>query len=795
MLYNYIKIAWRNLIRDRTYSFINITGLTIGLTACMLLVLFAWFQLSFDTYHENSDRIYRMTSVTATANEVIERAYTPVPLVQTLKDELPEVDKATHLSRTNRARVKIGKQTVSVEDFYWADQDFFNIFSFSVLRGNKSEYLRNPDSIVITESVVNTYFRNENPLGKTIQLNSNLYTVTGVVDDWPANSHFHPQFIATFSSLRSSEDESWFNFNSRTYFLLNENASIEEFTNKLPSVLENQFGEHAEEAGFRFTYTPQALTDIHLYSNLEGEVGQNGSITTIYVVLSIALLILLNACVNYINLSTARARKRATEVGIRKTFGSGRRNLIFQFLGETFLVTGLSFLLSLIIIETILPIFNNLFNQGLNSDMLFEPTTMGVFLTIMAITSLLAGLYPAFYLTSFSPGAVLKGQLNVTNRSSFSLGRKGMIVFQFLVSIVLMVSSLVILKQLQFIQQKDLGFDEQNLVVIPLGTDGERKGFEPLKDKLLANPNVQGITSAPMYPGREYANAQHWLAGEADGQYTQMGFVTSNFLEVFDISLVQGKDFNEQNPEANRQSVIVNETAVRRLGLGDNPVGKRITRTNPQAEERPLFEVVGVIEDFNTESLREAIQPLVIYPINFNVNMIVRIAPGQIEGTLDYMSAVYSDVNPNASFEYHFLTDFLTDYYRADQNFFEIIVSFTALALLIAGIGLLGFVGYFIQNRMKELAIRKVLGATMTNIVGLLSKDFLKLVLLGFVIAVPVAWYAMDQWLMDFAYRVDISAEIFVLAGCTALLIALLTVSWQSVKAAMTNPVESLRSE
>lgn len=795
MIQNYIKIAWRNLIRDRTYSFVNITGLTIGLSACLLLVLFARFQLSFDTFHEKSDRIYRMTSVTETANEVIERANTPVPLVQTLKDELPEVDKATHLSRTNRVRIKIGQETVSVQDFYWADQDFFDIFSVSVLRGNRSEYLKNLDSIVITESVANTHFRNENPLGKTIQLDSNLYTVTGVIDDWPVNSHFHPQFIATFNSFSTPEDDSWFSFLTRTYFLLNENASAEEFTNKLSPVLENHFGEAAEEAGYQFTYTPQALTDIHLHSNLEGELEQNGSITTIYVVLSIALLILFNACVNYINLSTAQARKRATEVGIRKTFGSGRRNLIFQFLGETFLVTGLSFLLSLIVIETILPIFNNLFNQGLNSDMLFEPMTMGIFLGIMTITSLLAGLYPAFYLTSFSPREVLKGQMNLKSGSSFSLRRKGMIVFQFLVSIVLMVSSLVILKQLQFIQQKDLGFDEQNLVVIPFSYDGERKGFEPLKDKLLANPDIRGITSAPMYPGRGYVNTQHWLPGETDGEFTQMGFVGPNFLEVFGVNLVKGRDFYAENAEANAQSVIVNETAVQRLGLGENPIGKRISRTDPNADERPMYEVVGVIEDFNTESLREAIQPLVLYSINFNVNMIVRIAPDQTDETLDFMSAAFNDVNPAASFEYHFVSDFLADFYRSDQNFLEIIISFTVLAVFIAGIGLFGLVGYFIQNRTKELAIRKVLGATAANIISLLSKDFLKLVLLGFVIAIPIAWYAMNQWLTDFAYRIEISPGMFILAGTAALVIALLTVSWQSIKAALRNPVESLRSE
>lgn len=341
MLKNYIKIAWRNLIRDRTYSAINIIGLTIGLSACMLLVLFARFQLSYDTFHENVDRVYRMTTLTEASNEVIESIYTPVPLVHILKEEVPEVEKATHISRANRVRIEIGQKTVSAEDFYWADQDIFEIFSFSALRGSKSTYFQNPNSIVITQSVATTYFRGKNPLGKTIQLDDDIYMITGVIDDWPSNSHFHPQFIATFSSLPAYEDESWFNFNTRTYFLFNEKASIEGFRKKLSLILENQIGESAEEAGFRFTYIPQALTDIHLYSNLEGELEQNGSIASIYIVLSIALLILLNACANYINLSTARARKRAKEIGIRKTFGSARKRLVLRFLGGS-VATGIN---------------------------------------------------------------------------------------------------------------------------------------------------------------------------------------------------------------------------------------------------------------------------------------------------------------------------------------------------------------------------------------------------------------------------------------------------------------------
>lgn len=791
MLKNYIKIAWRNLIRDRTYSFINIAGLTIGLSACLLLVLFVRFELSFDTFHEKSDRIYRMTSVTETENEVIERAYTPVPLVQTLKDELPEVEKVTHLSRTNSARIEIEDQTVTVEDFYWTDQDFFEIFSVSKVIGNRSEYLKNPNSIVITQSITDTYFNGENPLGKTIELSNDVYTITGVIDDWPTNSHFRPQFIATFNTLGSFEDDSWFSFNNRTYFLLKDGASVQALEKKLPSILESKFGEQAQELGLQFTYTSQALTDIHLYSNLEGELEQNGSIRTIQIILAIALLILLNACVNYINLSTARARKRAKEVGIRKALGSGRTHLIFQFLGEAFALTGISFLLSLMIIETILPGFNSLFNLELNSSMLFEPVSMSIFVGLMVLTALFAGIYPAFYLTSFSAKEVLKGDVGINQKNSFSWGRRSMVVFQFLICISLMVSSLVILKQLRFIQQKDLGFEESNLVAIPLANGEERNGFQALKDKLISNSNIRGITSAPMYPGREYANAQHWLPGETVGEYAEMGFVGPDFIDVFEMTMKEGRDFKEND----QQSVILNETAAQRFGLGENPIGKRITRTDPRADDRPMFEVVGIIEDFNTESLRETIQPVVLYQIGFNVNMIVRFAEGQTEAALGFIREAFKEVNPNSSFEYRFVDDYLSDYYRADANFLRIVTSFTLLAVFIAGMGLLGLIGYYIQSRTKELAIRKVLGASVSNIMALLSKDFVLLVLIGFVIAIPIAWYAMNQWLADFAYRIDIGSDIFALAGGAALLIALLTVSWQSVRAALANPVDSLRSE
>lgn len=792
MLKNYIKVAWRNLIRDRTYSFINIVGLTIGLSACLLLVLFARYELSFDTFHEKSDRIFRITSVTETENEVIERAYSPVPLVQTLKDELPEVEKATHLSRTNSARIEIEDQTVTVEDFYWTDQNFFDIFSVSVLEGKESEFLKNPNSIVITQSIAATYFNGENPQGKTIQLSNDVYTITGVVDDWPTNSHFRPQFIATFSSLRSSENSSWFDFNNRTYFLLDENASVISLTEKLPSILENKYGEEAKEAGMTFTYTPQALTDIHLYSNLEGELEQNGSIRTIQIILAIALLILLNACVNYINLSTARARKRAKEVGIRKALGSGRAHLIFQFLGEAFALTGISFLLSLMIIETILPGFNNLFNQELNSNMLFEPVSMSIFIGLMILTALFAGIYPAFYLTSFSAKEVLKGDAGINQKNSFSWGRRSMVVFQFLICISLMVSSLVILKQMKFIQQKDLGFEESNLVVIPLANGEERNGFQTLKDKLLANSTIEGVTSGVNYPGRgNIENTQHWLPGETVGEYAEMGFIGPDFIDIFVMTIKEGRDFTEND----QQSVILNETAVQRFGLGENPIGKRISRTEPGANERPMYEVIGVIEDFNTESLRETIEPLVLYQIGFNVNMIVRFVEGQTEAAMGFMRDAFKEVNPNSSFEYRFVDEYLSDYYRADENFLRIVTSFTLLAVFIAGMGLLGLVGYFIQSRTKELAIRKVLGASVSNIMALLSKDFVLLVLIGFVMAVPIAWYAMNQWLEDFAYKIDIGPGIFILTGGVTLAIALIMISWQSIRAALANPAEKLRSE
>lgn len=424
--------------------------------------------------------------------------------------------------------------------------------------------------------------------------------------------------------------------------------------------------------------------------------------------------------------------------------------------------------------------------------MLFEPVSMSIFGGLMVLTALFAGIYPAFYLTSFSAKEVLKGDAGINTKNSFSWGRRSMVVFQFLICISLMVSSLVILKQMRFIQQKDLGFDESNLVVIPLANGEERNGFQALKDKLLANSTIEGVTSGVNYPGRgNIENTQHWLPGETVGEYAEMGFVGPDFIDIFEMTIKEGRDFNEND----QQSVILNETAVQRFGLGENPIGKRITRTEPGADDRPMYEVVGVIEDFNTESLRETIEPLVLYQIGFNVNMIVRFAEGQTEAAVGFIRDAFKEVNPNSSFEYRFVDDYLFDYYRADTNFLRIVTSFTLLAVFIAGLGLLGLVGYFIQSRTKELAIRKVLGASVSNIMALLSKDFVLLVLIGFIIAVPIAWYAMNQWLADFAYRIEIGAEIFILAGAVALVIALLTVSWQSIRAALANPVDSLRSE
>ncbi|MGN6214760.1 ABC transporter permease [Parafilimonas sp.] len=798
MFRNYLKIIFRNFSKNKTFSFINIIGLTIGLTSCLLIALYIQQQLSFDKFQKNGDRIARVImGYSFEGSDAGNKGnYTSVRVPVVMKQNFPEVKDAVIMTNSKKI-IRYNNSLVTENNFMYADSSFFNLFSFDLLEGNKNTALTEPYSVVLTQSSAKKYFGNADPVGKTLQLSgdSNFYKITGLVADCPANSQIQFDFIASFSTFGMSKEyySTYWNANYTTYLLLHDKKSISTLQAKLPAFMKKEMeGQHAT-----VNFYLEPFNKIHLYSPYDA-FAPNVSITYIYILAGVALLILVIACFTYINLSTARSVERAKEVSIRKVAGAQKNQIFWQFIGESAVVCCIAVLLGLTCAALLLPSFSQLTNQQLQLSSLLSWPILAVAVLIIAVVSFAAGSYPALVLSSFQPARVLKGAFK--NAASGQWLRKSLIIFQFVISVFLIVSTFIIQQQLYYIQHKKLGYDREHVLVLPVSYGP--KNVDLIKTEFKQNIDVKNVSlcyNTPVSILGGYNMSKPEMPENAQIAVTANP-VDNEFIPAAGLQLIAGenlttqdlKDVSDEDEDA--QPVfhfIINESAAKQLGwTPQEAVGKKMFLD----KSRPGY-VRGVVKDFNFQSLRNPIKPVVLFPSPYGNTLMVKITGNHIPQTISFLQEKWKTLVPDRPFEYRFLDDDYNKLYQNELRLGKIMNIFASIAIILACIGLFGLSAYSAQQRVKEIGVRKVLGATVSNIVFVLSKDFIKLAFIAALIAFPIAWWAMHSWLQRYEYRISIEWWVFVVTALATLLIALLTVSFQAVKAALSNPVKNLRTE
>ncbi|MCW9706925.1 ABC transporter permease [Fodinibius salsisoli] len=803
MIKNYIKIAIRNLVHHKSYSLINLFGLTISMACCVLIALYINDEVSYDTFHEKSDRIIAVGSAPSFGGRMLS---TPYPLADALVTEIPAVEKAVRVGGgTGRLLLsRNGNDYINVGSGDYTEPAFFDVFSFELLKGNPGQSLRDPNSIVLTQSAANQLFREgEELLGQPLywQKKDTLITleVTGVIEDAPHNTSVKYRSLISYNTQaeRWRDPSAWKAFSPRTYALLCSAESLETLPGQFKE-LGQKYYETKEGEQSTDTFFAIPITGLHL-SEINSSDGFTGSRTYLYLFGSAVLLILMIACVNYINLATARASLRAREVGVRKVVGAVRRQIATQFLGESVLLAIVSYIIGVGIAQLALPLFNDLFGTEVVWGV---SLSFWLWLLLAAAgVGILAGIYPALYLSYFSPTAVLQDKLKQGPSGAWL--RKTLVVGQFAMAITLIISALVLYNQLDYVQDKDLGFNDEQVVSVGLPNDQLWRLRDVIRGNLLSSPGIQEVSVGNNVPGSfgirlgnkpTDISPQEEAATPDESIYFAPAVVDHHFLDLLDIDLLAGRNFSPNLSTDREQAYIINEKAAEKLGWSPKEaIGKSF---GIRKEGR----VIGVAENFHIASLREEMEPVVLHmfePSSWSSSgsILARLEPGEIEAALNFIETNLEEYAPHQPFEYQFLDEKFDTMYHTERRLANIVVLFTFIIIVIACLGLYGLAAFSAERRTKEIGIRKVLGASVSGIVRLLSKDFLKLVLLGFMIAVPVSWYVINRWLQRFAYKIEIGAGIFLLAGGAAVLIALATVSWQSIKAALMNPVNSLRSE
>ncbi len=815
MFKNYLKIAFRSLLKQRAYSFINIAGLAIGMACCIVILLIVQHQLSYDRFFQNSDRLYRVVQDVHWGSGDV-WSWTGTPMAPNLEREIAAVERATRLYFKSTL-VNYQKEPAPVrfqEDrFGYADSTFFEVFSFSFIQGNPAHALNNPLSLVLTAAMAEKYFGAENPFGKTLRIDNRFdLQVTGVIADVPDNSHLKFDFVAAFPVINQfyniPEFTSWWWPPVNTYVRIAEGAPVGKLNaEQLPAFIKR----HREpETASNVVPRLQPITRIHLY----GASGDDGVIRYVYIFSAIAIFVLLIACINFMNLATARSAQRAREVGVRKVIGAGRPQLIKQFLGESFFMTLLALFLGLVLAEFILKVTNTITGLAISIDFGNFGLIFGLVL-ITLVVALLSGSYPASFLSRFSPVRILKGS------SGISVGgnrlRQGLVVLQFAISTALIIGTLVVFNQLNFLRSKSLGFNTEQIVALPIHDDENLdRGYVSFKNKLLQSSGVISVSAANWLPGIEGGEftpaSVEGIAEELQGT-VRVIYVRDDFLRTIGIPITEGRDFSQDYASDVGQGFILNETFWRGIrneasqrGMElDTPIDKgfRIfyTEFGKLVYER-RGKIIGVAKDFHLENPRFALGAAVLTLVgddeeerNRLTHFLVRVAPGNARETMNHIETMWNDSFSHRPFEPIFLDERLAKAYQIEAMFGQIVGAFAILAIFIAGLGLLGLASFTAERRTKEIGVRKVLGASVSSIVGLLSKEFVKLVLIANVVASPLAYFAMNKWLQDFAYRINLDWWMFAVAGALALLIALATVSAQALKAALANPVEALRYE
>jgi putative ABC transport system permease protein len=810
MIKNYFKMAWRNLMKHKFISFINLFGLTMGLACCILITVYVLHETSYDKYNANANRIYRVTRSFNNRDGVVSLRLGTIapPFAPLIQNYFPDIQKITRMLPNGKTPIRYGEKIFNENQVFFADENLTDVFTVDVTKGNPKKALFDPFTVMLSENIAKKYFGAEDPMNKMIRINNQFnLKVTGVFKSFPSNAHIHPEVMVSFNTLKDSavygERGLQTNFGNNsffTYLLLPENYPAQNIEAKFPTFLDERVHFPGAPASFKTSSATklglQKLTDIHLRSHLDYEAEENGDIKRVYVFSFIALIILLIACINYMNLSTARSTLRAKEIGIRKVAGATKPELIAQFLSESVLISWLAMLLAVFAAWLIIPSLNKLSGLQLSASLLLKWQWILPILLIPFLVGIISGIYPALFMSSFQPVKTLKGLFRVGGKSiSF---RKVLVVSQFGISIVLIITTAIVFQQLRYMQTAAMGYNREHIVVLPYYFTSNSQ-YETFRNDLLTHSGIKNLGRSSRIPTGRLLDSQNASAESGDSLQpvtSEIKYLSADhdFIPSYDIKMAAGRNFSRAFG-TDTAGFIINEATVQLLGwkTPEKAIGKNFQNGNVKGK------IIGVVKDFHFESLHQRIVPLIMGLLkpeqNFYNQLSVKINGNNANEAIQTLEKSWKASLPEMPFEFNFLDDNFNKLYQSEQKQSSLFTIFSCIAILIACLGLLGLSSFAITQRIKEIGIRKVLGASVGTIVMLLSKDFLKLVIIASLIAFPIAWYAMHEWLADFAYRISISWWIFIVAGIIAACIALLTVSIQAIKAAIANPVKSLRTE
>ena len=789
MLKNLIKTAVRHILKHFGYSILNILGLTLGISSAIFLIIYVADEVSYDRYHEKADRIYRVSSKITEPDDQFTWIVAQIPFGPQVVKDYPEVQSYVRFINMPRSLYKYEDKEFNEENFFFVDSTLFDIFSYRVIKGEVKSALLNPKKIVLTEKTATKYFGNTDPIGKTLTAGTDTYEVTGVIEDIPTNSHFRFDAVAARNNL-PKQLGSWGNFGVFTYLLFPENFDVKSFETKMQGMYEPYMKPIFGPLNIKIEYILEPLTRIHLYSTKSGEPEPTGSITYVYIFAIVALFLVLIAAMNYMNLATARSTRRAREVGLRKVVGSRRGPLVMQFLSESTVFTLISLVISIILLVILLPKFNLLAGKSFDLHIIYSPVVLLTLIGVLLVVGIVGGSYPAFFLSRFSPVTVLKGV--ITQGSAGSLFRKILVVIQFTVSVIMIVCTLVVFRQLNYLKTMDQGFDQTNVIGLQLNQEMVRK-YPVVKQALLENPNIKFVTSTNTAVGS--GSGKVIFNVETDQGMAQKGVnfavVDYDFIETLGIKIANGRGFQKDMPSDTLSGVVVNETFVNRMAWKD-PIGKKVELGDANTIRA---RVIGVMKDYHQTGMYNGIESLLLVYRPLNNIIYIKLSGNDTKQTIAFIETKWKEIFPDQPFNYTYLSERFGEQFQADEKRGLIFTIFTILAILIACLGLFGLASYMVEQRTKEIGIRKVFGANEGVILRLIAKDFLLLVSIGIVIAVPVSYYFMSKWLENYVYRTNISVPLLIIAALLTILITFATISYKAYQASVMNPANSLKTE
>ncbi|MBP1675079.1 MAG: FtsX-like permease family protein [Bacteroidetes bacterium] len=789
MIKNLITTAFRHILKNPGYSILNILGLSLGIASALFLIIYVSDEISYDSYHEKADRIYRVSSKITEPDDQFTWIVAQIPFGPQVANDYPEVESYVRFINMPRALYKYEDKEFNEEDFYYVDSTLFDIFTYKLVSGDVVSALREPGKIILSETVATRYFGSSDPIGKTLTTGNNTFEVTGVIEDVPLNSHFRFDALASRSNL-PAQIGSWGNFGVFTYLLFPEGTDVSAFEKKMQGMyaayMEPIFG----SLNITIEYILEPIKRIHLYSTNANEPVPTGSITYVYIFAIVALFLVLIAAMNYMNLSTARSARRAREVGLRKVVGSHRRLLVAQFLSESIIFTVISLIISIVLLVALMPKFNLLAGKSFDLHVVYHPVVLISLLAVILLVGIIGGSYPAFFLSRFSPVTVLKGE--ITQGTAGSLFRKILVVIQFTVSVIMIICTLVVFRQLNYLKTMDQGFDQENVVGLQLNGQMATK-YPVLKLALRENPNIKYVGGTNTAVGE--GSGKVLFNVETDQGMSSRGInfavVDYDFIETLGIKMVEGREFQEDMPSDTLTGVVVNETFVKRMGWTE-AIGKKVELGD---ENTIRARVIGVMKDYHQTGMYNEIESLLLVTRPLNNVVYIKLSGENVEETINYIESTWKEVFPDQPFVYTFLSERFGRQFEADEKRGLIFTLFTVLAILIACLGLFGLASYTVEQRTKEIGIRKVFGANEGVILRLISRDFLILTTIAIIIAIPVAYYFMSNWLENYVYPTKIGVPLLVIAGLLTILITFLTISYKAYQAAIMNPADSIKTE